>query len=215
MLVAVVQVASISDSKGNTWTALNNVVGNFGSNTTIYYAENPTVGTGHTFTSGAFGSLCVSAFSGAALSSVFDQQTAGGSAAGGAGTTVQPGSVTPTQDDELIISGVGGNQYANPPTVDSGFTIPANQPTVDGVNFGSTIGYLIQTSASAVNPTWTVDGHGLTVTCNIATFKAAAGGGGGKPWYAYAQQRIQTTIERRWERRGTLWTPSYALRKAA
>jgi hypothetical protein len=44
-----------------------------------------------------------------------------------------------------------------------------------------------------------------------AAFKEVAGaGGGGNPWYAYAQQRVRTVIERRWQRRGLLWTPSYA-----
>lgn len=43
----------------------------------------------------------------------------------------------------------------------------------------------------------------------------AGGGGAGKPWYAYAQQRVRTRIERSWHKRGLLWTPSYAFGKAA
>jgi hypothetical protein len=38
---------------------------------------------------------------------------------------------------------------------------------------------------------------------------------GGNPWYHNAQQRVRTSIDRRFEKRGLLWTPSYALGRAA
>lgn len=56
---------------------------------------------------------------------------------------------------------------------------------------------------------WHSTGTDRTGRSCMAAFPAPASGGGGNPWYAYAQQRV-TTIQRSWQRSGLLWTPSYA-----
>ncbi len=57
-------------------------------------------------------------------------------------------------------------------------------------------------------------GAGLNTWGGIAvTFKEATSGGGGNPWYAFAQQREK--VRRTWDKRGVIWTPSYAFAKAA
>src|SRR5258708_7687646 len=92
------------DSKGNTWTALtsqtiNTVV------TRLWYSLNPTVGTLHTFTlQNGLPSIAMAAYSGALASSAFDVQNGSNP---GSGTSIQPGSVTPSQANELVIYGTG------------------------------------------------------------------------------------------------------------
>lgn len=173
-LVAVISGAigpAISDSKGNTWHELTMQIGSFSSETSIWYAYNPTVGSGHTFTaSGEFPGMCVAAFSGRLTSGdPFDVEN--GAVEGP--SPRQAGSVTPSQDGELLIAGLGGTP--SPISIDSGFTIAESMNLTGGVNYGCVLAYLEQGTAGALNPSWTFSGSGAAV---IATFKAAAGGGG-------------------------------------
>jgi hypothetical protein len=181
---------AISDSKGNTWTARTNQAhGSNGGGTRIYDCAAPSVGSGHTFTVAAgsvFGGIYVLAFSGA-HASPFDQQSTGT----GTGTTIQPGSVTPTEGNELVVFGAGALEATIDISSVNVGTLGSHAAGVDGVNYGGGIAHLIQTSASAVNPTITLSGSS-GVTANIATYKSAAGGGGGggNPWYYRAQQAL-------------------------
>lgn len=165
-----------SDTYGNTWLEARDQ-SPFGQASRIFYAENPTVGTGHTATltgTDQFGSGQLSAFSGAATSSVLDQTNENlsfGSA------SVQPGSVTPGEDGELIVVhftfdvGTGGM-----PTADSGFVSPMyGDVGIGGTYLGSGVSYLIQTAAGAVNPTLTRVSGSSNNYATIATFKADAG----------------------------------------
>lgn len=173
-LVAVVcggAVTGVSDSKGNTWTERMMVVGSFSSELSIWYADDATVGSGHTFTvAGTTASICAAAFAGVdTAADPFDQEN-------GAAEANDPntGSVTPSEDGALIIASAGGRFSDDPPSIDSGFTVLETVPLSAGVNFASCLAYLIQGSAAAVNPQWNT--NALT-TATIATFKAAAGGG--------------------------------------
>jgi len=175
-LVAVVsqgfQVDPPTDNKSNTWTALTEQTGSSSNHVRIYYAKNATCGTGHTFTTpagAAFPSLCVVAFFGSDLTSPFDNENGVGESS----SPVSTGSITPSQNDELVIAIAGGN--CTSPAIDGGFTLQENEDQTGGVNYGSAIAWLIQTTAAAANPAWTV-----ASSCNaaIASFKAAAGGGG-------------------------------------
>lgn len=165
---------AITDSKGNTWTQAVSVSNGSSSRDRILYSTNPTVGSGHTFSFSApagstYGTIIVMAFSGAALASPFDQSN---SNTGGNSTTIQPGSVTPTEDNELVITVCG--LYPNEaPTlsIDGGFTIAQQNTYDDGDHYGAGAAYLIQTTAAAANPTWTATSNQLLVSA-IATFKA-------------------------------------------
>jgi hypothetical protein len=143
---------SISDSKGNIWT-LGFATSGADTQVSIYYVYNPTVGSGHTFTwSAANGPITVMAWSGSASSPA--DQSSGQNTAGA--TTVQPGSITPSQNNELVIAGVDANN--NISSIDSGYTITDNESYTSGVSLGGAAAYLIQTTASATNPTWTLSG---------------------------------------------------------
>lgn len=159
---------AFSDSKGNTWNKLTSQVltveGSF------YWCNPTAVGSGHTFTASLTGSnpvLNVEAWSGSAPSA-FDQQNGGSNSVG---TTIATGSVTPAQDNELIVAGIGirgGSTSIS--SIDSSFTIGTNTAP-GGTNDGSAIAYLTQVGAAAVNPTWTVAGTGSVKVACIATFK--------------------------------------------
>jgi len=166
---------TVSDSKGNTWVAAG-TAGNTGeAGTALFYVKNPTVGTGHTFTAGTgvttFPGLFVAAFSGTDTTANRDQEN---SAATQGVTTLQPGSVTPTVDNELVVTSLGTPNDTTSITIGSGFTM-SDSASHGGNNMGGGLAYIIQTTAQAVNPTWTVN-TAMSLAAAIDTFKPAAGG---------------------------------------
>lgn len=139
----------MSDSNGNTYTALTVHGTTNPNNPRLYYCLAPTVGTGHTFTYGSTGfpSILVQAFSGVAS---FDSQNGSGSTGI---STLQTGSVTPPTAGCLIVTGTGSQNI--PSSINSGFTISDSIQIGGGVHYAAGMAYLIQTSAASVNPTWT------------------------------------------------------------
>lgn len=166
---------TISDSKSNTWSQL--TIRSAGDTRfRLFYCAGPTVGSGHTFTvspsaGNPYQSFCVGAFSGAAASTPFDQQNG----ATATGTSLATGSVTPSEDNELVIAGLNF-AAVNTISVNGGFTISDQINYSASVRFGSAMAYLIQTSLAAANPSfsWSTS---TAAAAGIATFKAAAGGG--------------------------------------
>lgn len=170
---------TVSDSKGNTWTALTRYSDSGGDvSIKFFYAVAPSVGSGHTFTaSGAsmYASMGVIGLVGGKQTSPFDQQA--GSAA--SGTSLTPGSVTPTESDEIVLSAINVNP-ASTASADGGFSVIGYVSLVGGVSLGLAVAYLIQTSAAAANPTWSWTGSQTSIAAN-ATFKAAAASAAGHP----------------------------------
>lgn len=165
-------VPTLSDSKGNTWTALTLQSGTAVVKGRMYYCESATVGSGHTFTAtGSFNypSLSVGAFSGVKVSSAFDAEDGNGNAAT---NSIQPTTgITPSLNNEVVLYGLSLNNTAtasNP----SGYTT-AGATAGDGANhIGSFLAYKIQTTAGTEQPTWTWTGVTIAA-CGIACFKAA------------------------------------------
>ncbi len=164
----------LSDNKGNSFTQLNIYNANNFNTLTLYYSSNPVVGTNHTFTlvnSGIYASLAVAAFSGTSGGpNPFDQQNG---SANMSATTLQPGNVTPTTDNQLIVTAFT-TATSGSMTVDSGFAI-TDQENFTSNSFGIALGYIINgagTSGVAANPTWTNAGSAGALTTNAATFKA-------------------------------------------
>lgn len=178
---------NFSDSKSNTWTKLN--VADSGASLyqrcTFFYCAAPTVGSGHTFTvSTAYASyptITVIAFSGAAASPYDSNQSTNGATSA---TSIQPGSVTPSEDNCVLVSG-GTINTANTKAINSSFTKLHDVAPSSGVYVAGTIAYKIQTTAGAENPMWSWTGA-QDCAANIAVWKAAAAAGG-KPWNYYAQ----------------------------
>lgn len=116
-------------------------------------------------------SIAIAGFRGSKAAAPFDQEN------GSFATVVdslQPGSVTPSEDLELIVTALVSDT-ARPTvsmSIDSGFSIVENVPQIPTA-YGVALAYLIQSAAAPVNPLWdtgVVTGGDLTSV--IATFKA-------------------------------------------
>lgn len=165
--IAAAQGNTIADSAGNTYTARTQKNGAAGGSR-IWYVASPTNSATLTVTvTSVVSSIEMTAWSGTATSSPFDVEGAGGTG----NTTVQPGSVTPSQNNSLIITGIGSTN-TNTFTIDSSFTI-SDQFGGSGTAVPSGQAYLIQGTAAAVNPTWTAS-LGFELVSTIAVFKPGA-----------------------------------------
>lgn len=184
---------TISDSKSNTWNGLTQSTSSGPFKCQIFWCKPTSVGAGHTFTVSAassFSSISVAAFAGVTTSPA-DQQN--GATVGSGGATISTGSVTPSENNELLIAGLVWGDNAATISVSGGFTIPTNgtKNWTTSTNEGCSLAYLIQTTAIAANPQWTASSNfSVAAAARIATFKAAATGGGGNPWYYRAQEAI-------------------------
>ncbi len=133
----------------------------------ICYAVNPTPSGSQTVTiSGTVSAVVFAAFSGVDTSSPFDQQNGFQNCSG---STCPPGSITPSANNELVVSSLCWTDAGNS-SIDSGMTIIDQIPLVGGVNYGAVLAYIVQTSAGAINPTWTAPT--TTVATTIASFKS-------------------------------------------
>lgn len=166
---------TLTDSASNTWSLLTKKSLAVSISNRLFYCANPITSATHTFTyngTSIFPSLDVSSFSGAATSSPFDVENG----ATGSGTTVQPGTVTPSENGELIVSGTAFSIIATV-SIDSSLTITNQTNFSAGANEGGALAYLVQSTAAAINPTWTSSASQVAFIATIATFKQQAAGG--------------------------------------
>lgn len=161
----------ITDSKGNTWYGGRVTKGSLAWSQ-IYYAYNPTVGTGHTFTvtgSAIYYTCQFQAWSGAYLKNPLNVLTATGPTAGVA--SLSTGSITPTVNDTLVVAHLAQTDgTSGTSTINGGFTIDNQSPFQFGVKEGGVGAYLIQTTAAAANPTITVGAGTGQLAASIASF---------------------------------------------
>jgi hypothetical protein len=160
----------ISDNKGNIWTALTSNITSTAV-ARLYYCVNPAVGTGHTFSNTGSANLCaifMEAFSGVAPGSKKDQETGNTSTIS---LTVQTGNITPTQNNELLVTVLGFNLAGLSASINSGFTKTDEQNFLTGTYYGGAMAYLIQTTAGAINPTWTRTTNADSNATSIASFR--------------------------------------------
>lgn len=145
---------TISDSQSNSYTC-----------TTPYtspnmevrfcYVQGPSISASQTVTSTCtvcFPSFVVEAWKYSAASPL-DQLNGTDSLTTG-GQDGQFGSITPTQDNELIVAVVGNNRTESYSAIDSGFTIRDQAQIAAGAAYGIAMADKVQTTASAINPTW-------------------------------------------------------------
>lgn len=164
---------TISDSKGNSWSTSPSSSSQFSITTAIFYVIAPTVGTGHTFTlTGTNGNYAVGVlgWSGMDQSSPLDQSSAGSA---GFASTLQPGSITPGQANEVLVCTVVEGS-TDTFSIDSSFTIADQIPQSNGAHHGMAVAYQIQTTATTRNPTWTTASANMFGS-SLASFKASSG----------------------------------------
>lgn len=165
----------ISDSNSNTWVLVGTTPNGGFTRIHLFVAKNAVTGSGHTFTvtkASCYAAMCVFSASNSDTTSPTDQTNA----AGTTGTSIASGSVTPSVDDEIVISCLAddnGGAITDP----SGFTHLDTQAHIGSTSYGCSMAYKIQTTAGAENPSWTV-ASSTGITTAVGTFKSAGGGGG-------------------------------------
>lgn len=136
----------------------------------FYYCQSPTTGAAHTFeihvTANAYASCAVAAFSGTLGGGTNDINIGNHNTLGS--HTAQPGSATPAHNNELIVTAANVGDATAAVSVDSGFTITDQVIFAAGSNFPVALAYLLQGSAAAVNPTWTLPGTPTTYGASAA-----------------------------------------------
>jgi len=167
------------DSLGDTVTLGDQVNGSGGMSGRLFWIENPTPGTRHFSISGVTinPNIVWAAWSGKKSGTAFETQTG----TGGSGSTIQPGSITPSEDGELVVCGgfAGNGSLVG---VDAPLAMTASSPVSNGGGFMlAALAWQAQTTAAAVNANWTVAAGGYGNGACQAVFKAAPGGGASVP----------------------------------
>jgi hypothetical protein len=158
---------AVTDSEGNTYTALTKRgSGNYF--TKLFYCISPTTSATHTFTvtGDQYEVIGVQAWSHPGTP-VFDSES--GSNAG-SGTTIQPGSISPSGSSVLFVGSVTYSVLTADASINSGFT-KNYQLGIAGNPGYAAGGYLIQGSSTAQNPTWTISAGPNVTASAMAVFK--------------------------------------------
>ncbi len=120
--------------------------------------------------SGSFPGIYVAYYSGA-HSSPYNSE----SGTSRVGTIQQPGSLTPPEDNCLLVTAAAVYVASGAlMTVDSSFN-RTDADVNDGHHFTAAMADQIQTTATARNPQWTTDGSEVASAVAMAVFKAASG----------------------------------------
>lgn len=164
-----------TDNQGNTYTRITSTNAGGGPAIDIFYCYSPVVSASQTFTSPvnatSFPSIIAYAFSGAA-SSPSDQFNSNNSTTLAGAATLQTGSVTPSTNGQLLITGLNAFLATATPTINSGFGTPIFiSSTVPGQTYSTAASFLIQTTAITENPTWSFTPLGAQAATVIVTFK--------------------------------------------
>jgi hypothetical protein len=142
---------TFSDSKGNTWTNLNDPSST--PRACFYYCLSPTVGTGHTFSNTNGNSALIAAFAKSGTPA-FDAQAAGSGGNYYSGQSQSPGSITPATAADVMVTGIVFDTQASTTgaSINSSYSILDAQHSTNGVNI--ILAYKIKSDATAENPTW-------------------------------------------------------------
>lgn len=163
----------ISDSSSNTWTKVAEYISNGQRYLSVWIAINPTVTNSQTFTPTSGGStvipINVVGLSGSDLSSPFDVKNGQGAIFV---DTLAAGSITPNNDNSLIFSAYYYTR-SGAASIDSSMTLIDDNEVGAAIFLGTA--YKIQTTATAINPTWSNTPTGnVYIISTVESFKAAA-----------------------------------------
>ena len=169
----------ITDSATNTWTELTNVEGGGNADAFMSYVVSPTTSATHNFTfteANSFATIGALVFGGANTSQTPVESDATHTTAASA----QAGSVTPGDDNSVIVQLLSQGGTISSLAIDSSYILELERNWSSGVNMGLAMAYLIQGTAAATNPTWswTTNASGGQ---SAATFAPAAAAGGFTP----------------------------------
>lgn len=143
---------SISDNASNAWTLGAHSDTTAGIVLRADYVANPVVGNGHLFNINATqASVMVLAYQGTGTTTA--DKTSVNSIAGTV-SSIQPGAITPSANDSVVVAGCTSGHNIN--SIDSGFTIEENLPSVVGSFFALAGADLLKSGSSALNPIWQI-----------------------------------------------------------
>jgi hypothetical protein len=169
-------VPNESDNQSNTYTDLTEYTDTTGG-IRLHYKVNPTTNASHTFTCSAtnsFPATLVAWFSGSyTAGDPFGQQNGAGFNSGSS-SPQSVGSITPSEDNMLVVSAVSWDAGATSAytTSTGGLTVAQNQAK-SGNAEGGALAYVIQTTAAAINPSWSWSGGTSNLAGTVASFKSA------------------------------------------
>lgn len=161
-------VPTLTSSTANTFTDLTAqimVVTNASSR--FAYVLNSATSSTQTFTctcTACFPSMVVAGFSNVTS---FDTENSTGSLLT---TSPQSGSITPNAGGNLVMAGLGWTNNASTVSINGGYTITDTSDFNGGVSYATSMAYLVQATAAATNPTWTM-GTLTNSAAFIADFK--------------------------------------------
>jgi hypothetical protein len=159
--------ASVTDSNSNVYTIA--TCGTVVANQCIYYKYNPTVTSSMTFTATGVGiAASIQVFGFRNVKGVALDKDVGNTQQSTSSTTCQTPSLTPTNSNELILSGYFSNTDAGSSTytIDSGMTALFS-PFNSGVSFGGGLAYVVRSPTTAIQPTWTDSTAAAASACNL------------------------------------------------
>lgn len=166
---------TFGDSSGNSYvhgtiTTISDI------STAVFYKANPAVSNAMTFsvTGNLIGAFAAECFSGVDTASPFDVQSVGGTQA--SSLTVQPGALTPSNANSLLLTVYTENRNDGTPTIDSGFAAFSSgvnyTPYAGGSNYACGMSFLV--TSSNTNPTVTVP-VGAELAAGMSAFKPSGG----------------------------------------
>lgn len=146
---------TISDSVGNSYSAGQQFSDASGFITALWYKASPTTGAAVVVTASSTAQFPAIGF--LAFSNHTAQDTASSGATSASATTLQPGSITPTGNNRVVIAALG-DQWTGTVSIDSGMTVIDQGPSGGGTSFALATACVEQTTAGAINGTWTQTG---------------------------------------------------------
>lgn len=180
---------SISDNAGNVWNWIRRDTSNGYQTEFLLYCPNPITKSGYTFSAaypdGYLNIMLIAAYnvgSGITISTL-DQHN-GNSVTTRTLTHFQPGSITPTTNNQLIVT-IETTGNAPNATVDSPYITLIQVPS--NLSYQSALGYYSQPTLAATNPNWVGTSDGWAAA--VASFKVADGGpkNTGSGWFLFYQ----------------------------
>lgn len=175
---------TIADSFSNSWVPglATSADVNAGASQ-MYWCFKCTTGAAHTITVSGTSVLCaitMQAFSGVkSFSTPFEGQNG---STNGVSTTATPGSLTPNNIGDLLVTTLQDSAVGGTASINTGFTITDQVAFNGSSNFPCALAYLVATAATPTNPTWTFTSSVSTAAmtsfaagCNVSIALLGAG----------------------------------------
>lgn len=172
---------TVSDNKnGGNWTCGGQQTTTGLDNVQLCYRESPVTGANTTVTltgSATYPGIIFIGVTGSIGAGAYDQNT---SAKTDAGVTLAPGTITPSQADEIVFTNLASGASANADMTVAGNSVVklSGFDFVGGTNIAGAVGYVIQSTATATSSVlWSSSTSTIGLASAIASFKCTSVGG--------------------------------------